>query len=425
VSFVKNVDWKKVVIGATALAVSAVVVTATGGLAAGAVVSALNLACGTLGASIASGIVVGAIGGSTYNLVNSALSGNDAKTVFQDTLMGGFTGGIFGGFTGGVGFGLGQATNLGEFGKTVLGGVITGGGVRGLTSSIAAGDDAKTTAWNTLKGIAGGATIGGTAAAIGYGAAKARSKLLGTGVKACFIAGTVVLTAEGLKKIEDIRAGDRVYAKDVEGGKQEMKEVLQTFEREVDVLVHLWIGGEEIVTTQTHPFYVEGKGWTEARELTEEDRVLDSKNEKLRVEGIRIEELREPVKVYNFEVEEYHTYYVGDAEVLVHNDNCGRGSGNAGEGGGNIAKNLDTNNISKMTKQEIADAIPDNWKYTEHNNFVHIKDEVGKMRIRIDPPDKVTQYPHVHIYDNNGNLLDKTGNVVDRKSPDGHIPYKN
>ena len=101
-SFVKNVDWKKVVIGATALAVSAVVVTATGGLAAGAVVGALNLACGSLGVSIASGIVVGAIGGSTYNLVNSALSGNDAKTVFQDTLMGGFTGGIFGGFTGGA-----------------------------------------------------------------------------------------------------------------------------------------------------------------------------------------------------------------------------------------------------------------------------------------------------------------------------------
>mgnify|MGYP006922384281 CR=1 FL=1 len=42
--------------------------------------------------------------------------------------------------------------------------------VRGLTSSIAAGDDAKTTARNTLKGIAGGATIGGIAAAIGYGA---------------------------------------------------------------------------------------------------------------------------------------------------------------------------------------------------------------------------------------------------------------
>ena len=78
-----------------------------------------------------------------------------------------------------------------------------------------------------------------------------------------------------------------------------------------------------------------------------------------------------------------------------------------------------------MTKQEIIDAIPDNWKYAEHNGFVHIKDEAGKIRIRIDPPDKVTQYPRIHVYDNDGNLLDSLGNIVDRKSPDGHIPYKN
>ena len=99
------------------------------------------------------------------------------------------------------------------------------------------------------------------------------------------------------------------------------------------------------------------------------------------------------------------------------------GLSESGSTAGNIAKNLDTNNISNMTKQEIIDAIPDNWKYAEHNGFVHIKDEAGKIRIRIDPPDKVTQYPHVHVYD--GNLLDSLGNIVDRKSPDGHIPYKN
>ena len=93
--------------------------------------------------------------------------------------------------------------------------------------------------------------------------------------------------------------------------------------------------------------------------------------------------------------------------------------------GGNIAKNFDTNDIPNLTKQEIIDAIPDDWQYTEHNGFVHIKDEAGKMRIRIDPPDKVTQYPHVHVYDDDGNLLDSLGNIVDRKSPDGHIPYKN
>ncbi|RHG24084.1 transposase [Roseburia intestinalis] len=77
-----------------------------------------------------------------------------------------------------------------------------------------------------------------------------------------------------------------------------------------------------------------------------------------------------------------------------------------------------------MTKQDIIDSIPDDWKYTEHNGFVHIRDADGNIRIRIDPPDKVTQYPHVHAYDSAGNLLDSAGNIVDRKSPDGHIPYK-
>ena len=50
---------------------------------------------------------------------------------------------------------------------------------------------------------------------------------------------------------------------------------------------------------------------------------------------------------------------------------------------GNITKNLDTNNIPNMTKQEIIDAIPDNWKYTEHNGFVHIKDETGKIVLEL------------------------------------------
>ena len=73
-----------------------------------------------------------------------------------------------------------------------------------------------------------------------------------------------------------------------------------------------------------------------------------------------------------------------------------------------------------MNKQEIIDSIPDTWKYTEHNGFVHVRDESG----RIDSPDKVTQYPHVHIYDDEGNLLDILGNVVSKKSMAGHIPYK-
>lgn len=95
-----------------------------------------------------------------------------------------------------------------------------------------------------------------------------------------------------------------------------------------------------------------------------------------------------------------------------------------GTGIGNIAGKLDSNNIPNMTKQDIIDSIPDDWNYAEHNGFVHIRDADGNIRIRIDPPDKVTNYPHVHVYDSNGNLVDSAGNIVDRKSPDGHIPYK-
>ena len=89
-----------------------------------------------------------------------------------------------------------------------------------------------------------------------------------------------------------------------------------------------------------------------------------------------------------------------------------------------LQKKLDTNNIPNMTKQDIIDNIPDDWNYTEHNGFVHIRDANRNIRIRIDPPDKVTNYPRVHAYDSDGNLLDSAGNIVDRKSPDGHIPYK-
>ena len=41
------------------------------------------------------------------------------------------------------------------------------------------------------------------------------------------------------------------------------------------------------------------------------------------VEEVAIEYLQAPVKVYNFEVEDFHTYYVGENSILVHNKGCG------------------------------------------------------------------------------------------------------
>ena len=84
---------------------------------------------------------------------------------------------------------------------------------------------------------------------------------------ACFIAGTVILTNVGKIAIENIEEGMLVWAKNPETGEEGFKEVLKTFENETDELVHLFVGGEEIITTPEHPFFVKDKGFIGAIHL--------------------------------------------------------------------------------------------------------------------------------------------------------------
>ena len=62
-----------------------------------------------------------------------------------------------------------------------------------------------------------------------------------------------------------------------------------------------------------------------------------SNGELVTVEWVQHEILESPIKVYNFEVEEFHTYFVGENGIFVHNG-CGDNSWNdyqkehAGEG---------------------------------------------------------------------------------------------
>lgn len=72
------------------------------------------------------------------------------------------------------------------------------------------------------------------------------------------------------------------------------------------------MGGLIIGTTGEHPFWVEGKGWVEARELRIGDLLVSADGRPLVVEGVadsgRVE------TVYNVEVEDDHTYFVGCIE---------------------------------------------------------------------------------------------------------------
>jgi hypothetical protein len=135
----------------------------------------------------------------------------------------------------------------------------------------------------------------------------------------CFVAGTPVLTANGIVAIEDIKPGDLVCSEDRATGEKGLKRVLRTFANTASELVHVCAGGQTISGTPGHPFYVTGKGWTSAGQLCAGDELVLQSGGAAVVESVRHERLDAPVAVYNFEVEGWHTYYVGDGGVLVHN----------------------------------------------------------------------------------------------------------
>ena len=135
-------------------------------------------------------------------------------------------------------------------------------------------------------------------------------------VFACFPAGTIVHTATGNKNIEDIEMGDEVWAFDEETGAIALKTVTATMQREVDATVEVILEGETIETTAEHPFYTK-EGWKVAADLTEDDELRNKEGEWQAVKAQNF--LYEKRKVFNFEVEGWHTYFVGILAWLVHN----------------------------------------------------------------------------------------------------------
>ena len=82
------------------------------------------------------------------------------------------------------------------------------------------------------------------------------------------------------------------------------------------------INGEIIQCTETHPFQVKGKGWVDASNLAPNDIVYTKDWNTATIQSVSLLELDEPVEVFNFEVEDCHTYFVGNIGILVHNGSC-------------------------------------------------------------------------------------------------------
>ena len=134
----------------------------------------------------------------------------------------------------------------------------------------------------------------------------------------CFEKETLVHTENGLVEIKDIKEGDRVWAFNENTSEKELKKVIATFEKEKDTLYVLQIGETQIKSTGEHPYFVKGD-WVDAKDLRVGDVLTLVDGSKVRLEKISVEP--NTSKVYDFEVEGLHNYYVSNIGVLVHN-NC-------------------------------------------------------------------------------------------------------
>ena len=128
------------------------------------------------------------------------------------------------------------------------------------------------------------------------------------------------------------------------------------------------INGEEIITTVDHPFYINNRGFVNAGELAIGDELLDSNCNVILVENFDVELTEKPVTVYNFQVEDFHTYHVCTLGVLVHN--ASRKYSSTKEFNEEISK-MDSNERVATVKQE-ARAVADNKGLSKNNKLSRI-----------------------------------------------------
>ena len=65
-----------------------------------------------------------------------------------------------------------------------------------------------------------------------------------------------------------------------------------------------------------------GKGFVNAGQLCLDDVLVSYNRKQLKIEDISFESSAEATAVYNINVKDFHTYYVGNTRIFVHNAEC-------------------------------------------------------------------------------------------------------
>ena len=187
--------------------------------------------------------------------------------------------------------------------------------VEGLIEGKSITDTLKDATYSGLDSFANGFMIGAVIGSVGVVSGLIKPT-------ACFIAGTPIITSTAgqTKRIENIEIGDYVLSYDINEKKNSLNKVTNVFKKEVTELVDICVNGQIITTTRNHPFYLPNVDeWVTADSLQIGYQLLLYNGEIGIVNSLSIYDI-ELTYVYNFTVENTHTYYVGYNGVLVHNE---------------------------------------------------------------------------------------------------------
>ena len=110
-------------------------------------------------------------------------------------------------------------------------------------------------------------------------------------------------------------------SKNEKTGEVAAKKVLHT-----SVRANIWTrkltfeNGAVLETTDEHPLYVEGSGFAKAKEVGIGSSIVTRAGPSAKVVAVQAD-VRQAT-VYNFTVDDFHTYFVGDGGWWAHNQNC-------------------------------------------------------------------------------------------------------
>ena len=132
----------------------------------------------------------------------------------------------------------------------------------------------------------------------------------------CFGAGTPVRTVDGVRPIESLKVGDLVLTQSTDSGALGYKPILVVHHNPPSATFRIKVGGEPIVSSHFHRFWVAGRGWVMARELKAGDpvRTLGGVSPVESVEADKVQ------LVYNLDVAEDADFFAGNVGALVHDN---------------------------------------------------------------------------------------------------------